>query len=113
MSLQGIEEQVCRPKGQTVEIAVGAEPNATDGVGLSAGRGHNIANDEGRQGVPGSAGRSVQKVRTMVDHAVVGDRAENTAVGVAAVRPGHVLPQRFVAQAFVQRARPRGQLYRS
>lgn len=94
---QGNEKQIFRFKRQTAKAAVGAEPNAADRVGMSVGRGDHIADDEGRANVSGLAGRSVQEVRTMVDHAVVGGRAENTAVCVVAVCERLVLPQRFVA----------------
>jgi len=98
--LQRGEEQIFRLERQTVKIAFGPEPNSVDRVGLSSGRGDYTADDEGRASLSGFAGRFVQKVRTMVDHAVVGNRSQNTAVGVAAIHKRHVLrPQRCVTEA--------------
>lgn len=107
--LQGIEKSFFRFERQTVEIAAGPEPNATDRVRVSARRSDHIADDEGRAGLSRLAGRIVQTVRKVVDHAVVGGRTQNATVGV---RQGHVLSKRFVAKT-VQPPRQSDKLYRS
>jgi len=91
LPLQGNEKPIFRFEGQTVETAVGTKPNAADSVGMSPGRSDNIADDEGGTSLPRFARRFVQKIRTMVDHAIVKRRSQNTAIGIAAICERHVL----------------------
>jgi len=91
LPLQGSEEPIFRLEGQTVETAVGAKPNAADCFGMSPGRSDNIADDEGGASLSRFARRFVQKIRTMVDHAIVKRRSQNTAIGIAAIGERHVL----------------------
>jgi len=91
LRLQGNEEPILRFEGQTVETVVGTKPNTVDGVGMSPGRSDYITDDEGGASLPGFARRFVQKIRTMVDHAIVKRRSQNSAIGVAAISERHVL----------------------
>lgn len=59
---------------------------------MSPGRGDNIADDESGPSLSGFAGRLVQEIRTMVDHAIFKRRTQNTAIGIAAIGERHVLP---------------------
>jgi len=89
--LQGNEEPILRFERQTVETIVGTKPNAVDGVRMSPGRSDYIADDEGGSSLSRFARRFVQKIRTMVDHAIVKRRSQNTAIRVAAISKRHVL----------------------
>lgn len=103
---QGSQEPFFRFKRQTVKTAAGAEPNAADRGRMSAGRGDNIADDEGRASLSGPAGRFVQKIRTVVDHAVLGSGSENASIRTAAISERHVLSQWIVSETH----QPSGQL---
>jgi len=58
---------------------------------MSPGRSNNIADDEGGTSLSGFARRFVQKIRTMVDHAIFERRSQNTAIGITAISERYVL----------------------